>query len=129
MAKLEENYRRRYADEIADGETAFFNTNDILLGSFLSRFESAVYGVWRYPQEAAMKGIEGVTPVRITFNRQGEITKVKMLDSSGSKILDDEVLRTLRMLGPLGGFPKNYPKDEFNLIAFFQYGNARGRLR
>lgn len=129
MAKLEESYRRRYADEIAEGDTAFFNTNDILLGSFLSRFESAVYGVWRYPQEAAIKGIEGVTPVRITFNRKGEIVKVRMLESSGSKLLDDEVMRTLRVLGPLGGFPKNYPKDEFHLIAFFYYGNARGRLR
>lgn len=129
MAKLEENYRRRYADEIAEGDTQFLNTNDIQFGSFLRRFETSVYGVWRYPQEAALKGIEGVTPVRITFNRNGDIVKVQLLESSGSKILDDEVLRTLRMIGPVGSLPKNYPKDEFHLIAFFQYGNARGRLR
>jgi len=129
MAKLEESYRRRYADEIAEGDTHFLNTNDIQFGSFLRRFETSVYGVWRYPQEAALKGIEGVTPVRITFNRSGEIIKVQLLDSSGSKMLDDEVLRTLRLIGPVGSLPRNYPKDEFNLIAFFQYGNARGRLR
>lgn len=129
MAQLEENYRRRYADEIAEGDTHFLNTNDIQFGSFLRRFETSVYGVWRYPQEAALKGIEGVTPVRITFNRNGEIVRVQLLESSGSKLLDDEVLRTLRLIGPVGSLPRNYPRDEFHLIAFFQYGNARSRLR
>ncbi len=130
MAKLEENYRRRFADDIDDGSTRIgLNTDDIQFGSFLKRFETAVYGVWRYPQEAALKGIEGVTPVKITFNRNGEIKKVQLLESSGSRVLDDEVFRTLRLLGPMGNFPKSYDKDEFHLIAFFQYGNARSRLR
>lgn len=129
MARLEENYRRRFADDIDEGTTRFLNTDDIQFGSFLRRFETAVYGVWRYPQEAALKGIEGVTPVKITFNRNGEIVKVQLLESSGSRILDDEVFRTLRLVGPMGTFPKSYSKDEFNLIAFFQYGNARSRLR
>ena len=129
MATLEEGYRRRFADEIAEGETHFLNTDNIQFGSFLRRFETSVYGVWRYPQEAALKGIEGVTPVRITFNRKGEIIRVQLLESSGSKILDDEVLRTLGLVGPVGNLPRNYLKDEFNLIAFFQYGNARARVR
>jgi protein TonB len=129
MAKLEESYRRRFAEDIDKGNTRFLNTDDIQFGSFLRRFETAVYGVWRYPQEAAMKGVEGVTPVKITFNKNGEIVKVRLLESSGSRILDDEVFRTLRLIGPMGNFPRSYEKDEFNLIAFFQYGNARGRLR
>jgi protein TonB len=129
MARLEEGYRKKYGPEVAEGETRFLNTDDIQFGSFLRRFESAVYGVWRYPREAAMLGIEGVTPVKITFNRKGEVVKVEILDSSGSRILDDEVLRTLRILGPIGGFPKGYDKDTFNLIAFFQYGIIRGTSR
>lgn len=131
MAKLEENYRRRFADDIADGDTRFLNTNDVLFGSFLRRFETAVYGVWRYPREAAMNGTEGVTPVKIVFNKDGTINfaKTRILDTSGSRVLDDEVLRTLKAIGPIGSFPKDYQKDEFNLIAFFQYGHARGRLR
>jgi protein TonB len=129
MALLEESYRRKFEDEIAEGETRFLNSDDILFGSFLRRFETAVYGVWRYPQEAAMKGIEGITPVRISFNRRGEITGVRLLESSGATVLDDEVFRTLKLIGPVGGFPKGYDKDEFHLIAFFQYGGARRSLR
>lgn len=131
MASLEESYRRKFEDDIAEGDTRFLHSDDILFGSFLRRFETAVYGVWRYPHEAAMKGIEGITPVRITFNRDGSInySKSQILESSGSRILDDEVMRTLRSIGPVGGFPKGYDKDEFHLIAFFQYGGARRALR
>jgi protein TonB len=129
MAKMEESYRRKFESDIAEGDTKFLNSDDILFGSFLRRFESAVYGVWRYPQEAAMKGIEGITPVRITFNRRGEITGVRLLETSGAKVLDEEVFRTLKMIGPVGGFPKGYDKEEFHLIAFFQYGGARRSLR
>lgn len=129
LAKLEESYRRKFEDDIAEGDTRFLNSDDMLFGSFLRRFEGAVYGVWRYPQEAAMRGIEGITPVRITFNRRGEITRVRQLESSGARILDEEVFRTLRSIGPVGGFPKGYDKDEFHLIAFFQYGGTRRALR
>ncbi len=129
MAKLEEGYRKKYGPEVEEGEARFLNTDDIQFGSFLRRFETAVYGVWRYPQEAARMGVEGVTGVRITFNRKGEIEHIEILESSGSRILDDEVGRTLRAIGPVGGFPKAYDKDTFNLIAFFQYGIIRGVSR
>ena len=129
LAKLEESYRRKFENDIDKGDTRFLNSDDIVFGSFLRRFEGAVYGVWRYPQEAALRGIEGITPVRITFNRRGEITNIQQLESSGARILDEEVLRTLRAIGPVGGFPKGYDKDEFHLIAFFQYGGSRKSLR
>ncbi|HEX9080598.1 MAG TPA: TonB family protein [Desulfuromonadaceae bacterium] len=129
MAKLEDTYRHKFEDDVAQGDTRFLNSDDILFGSFLRRFETAVYGVWRYPAEAANNGIEGITPVKITFNREGKIIHVQLLESSGSRILDDEVLRTLREVGPVGSFPKGYTKDEFHLIAFFQYGGSRRSLR
>lgn len=129
LAKLEEAYRRKFENDVAEGDTRFLNSDDIVFGSFLRRFESAVYGVWRYPQEAALKGIEGIVPVRITFNRRGEISNIQQLESSGAKILDEEVLRTLRAIGPMGAFPKGYDKDEFHLIAFFQYGGTRKSIR
>jgi len=129
MAKLEDSYRKKYDSEIEEGETHFLNSDDIHFGSFLRRFESAVYEVWSYPAVAARSGIQGVTPVRITFNRKGEIENIQLLQSSGSRILDDEVFRALRALGPIGGLPKNYTKDNFKLIAFFQYGLVDGAVR
>lgn len=129
MARLEDNYRRKFEKEVAEGSTKFLNTDDIQFGSFLRRFENSVYGVWRYPEEAARNGIQGITPVKITFNRSGDILRVELLESSGSKILDDEVFRTLKLVGPVGSLPRGYDKEEFHLIAFFQYGIARKFVR
>jgi protein TonB len=70
-----------------------------------------------------------VTPVKITFNRKGEIEQVVILESSGSKILDDEVRRTLKAVGIIGPLPRAYDKETFNLIAFFHYGIERGTIR
>ena len=55
--------------------------------------------------------------------------KIDLLESSGSQILDKEVFRTLKALGPIGGFPKSYHKEHFYLIAFFQYGISQGAAR
>lgn len=129
MARLEESYRKKYGPEVADGDTRFLNTDDIQFGSFLRRFETAVYGVWKYPVEAAKMGLEGITPVKITFNRRGEIVDTEILQSSGSRILDNEVLRTLKEIGPVGSFPKRYEKETFNVIAFFHYGITQGAMR
>jgi periplasmic protein TonB len=129
QAKLEEGYRRKYGQEVAEGGASFLNTDDLQFGSFMRRLESAIYGVWRYPADAARLGIEGVTPVRITFNRHGEIDQVEILQSSGSKILDDEVRRTLKMIGPVGGFPRGYDKETFNVIAFFHYNIVGGMIQ
>jgi protein TonB len=129
LARLEESYRKKYGPEVAEGEVKFLNSEDITLGSFMRRFEAAVYGVWRYPPEAIRMGIEGVTPVKITFNRNGEIEKMALLQSSGSKILDEEVVRTLKAVGTIGPLPRAYGKENFVLIAFFHYGIERGVIR
>ena len=125
LYRLATQYKQKFLEDIANGDTRFLDCDDIQFGSFMRHYETAVYGVWRYPQEAAQKGIEGITPVRITFNRRGEIVKVELLESSGAKILDDEAMRTLRAIGPVGSFPRSYDKDEFHLIAFFQYGGTQ----
>jgi protein TonB len=112
---------------VAEGNTRFLNSDDILFGSFLRRFETAIYGAWRYPTEAVRLGIEGTVPVRITFNRQGKIVKAEVLESSGSRVLDDEVLRTLKEIGVVGPLPRLYDRDEFHLIAFFSYTIVGGQ--
>jgi protein TonB len=129
MARLEDNYRDRYSREVENGESKFMNTDDIQFGSFMRRLETAVYGVWHYPEAALMRGIEGTTPVRITFNRSGDIVRVELLETSGSALLDDEVLRTLKHLGPIGSLPRGYTGEYFKLIAFFHYGIGGSRLR
>jgi protein TonB len=127
MASLEEGYRRKYGPEVAEGNTRFLNSDEFIFGSFWHRFELAVYGVWNYPPEANRLGIEGIVPVRITFNRQGTIIKAELLESSGSRLLDEEVLRTLKTVGVVGPLPQAYAGEDLKLIVFFQYTITGGQ--
>lgn len=129
LARLEEGYRRKFEKEIEEGTTQLLDSEDLRFTSFLRRFETAVYGVWTYPQDAIKNGMEGVTPVRITFNRSGAITDIQLMESSGYRILDEEVVRTLKAVGAVGALPRGYTKEEFHVLAFFQYGRFRRSLR
>lgn len=126
---LEEKYRLKFKNDVANGDTIFFNSDNkqLQFGAFLRRFENALYGVWSYPDEAALKGIGGIVPVRITFNRNGEIVNAELLESSGAQILDNEILRMLHAIGQIGAFPKGYDKEQLHLIVFFQYNRKSNK--
>lgn len=114
-------YREVYSKEIEEGNTCVEQCSEERKNPFEIRLEKAINGVWRYPKEAAEKRLGGIVTMRIGFNRRGEITNLQQLESSGSKILDEEVLRTLRTIKPVK-LPTWYDKEEFYLIKFFQYG-------
>jgi protein TonB len=62
------------------------------------------------------------------FSSPGYMARLD-LKSSGSDILDNEVLRTLHQIGPIGSLPKGYTKDKFYLIASFHYDISNGMNR
>ena len=101
---------------------------DVAINLFMKRHGDVVAG---RKVEIVRRDTTGPAP-DVARRLAGELVtreKVEILQSSGSTILDAEVLRTLRLVGPLGSFPKGYDKEKFNLIAFFQYGIARGMSR
>jgi periplasmic protein TonB len=121
MAKLEESYRQKFRDEVAEGDAYFLNTNASMLASFSRRLDTAIYSVWEFPQEAARLGIDGVTVMWVTFDRNGEVESYKLLESSGSKLLDREVERVIKKLGVLGKLPKEFKGEHLNYVMFFEY--------
>ncbi|OFZ18814.1 MAG: hypothetical protein A2X94_00930 [Bdellovibrionales bacterium GWB1_55_8] len=134
LGEIEDTYRKRYQAKVDQGHASFYTPDDILLGSFQRHVIDELYSIWKYPPEALRAGITGVTPVEITFGRNGETKDVQLLGSSGDKSLDSEAVRAIRALGPRGTLPRSYPKDEYRLILLFEYGTTdagafRGLLR
>ncbi len=60
----------------------------------------------RYPSLARAKGIEGVTIVVFSIQPEGQVIDLKIAQSSGSEILDEEALATVRRATPLPYYPK-----------------------
>jgi protein TonB len=70
---------------------------DSVLSQIIRRIEEAK----RYPRTARRMGIEGTTVVRFKLKPGGQVETVEVVESSGSDILDEASLKTVRDAAPL----------------------------
>ncbi len=121
LAKLESDWRRKLREGVAKGDTVWLDTEQDLLISFFRRFRANIYNVWNYPEAARQREEQGVCLLRIVVSRQGTIDDVQLLESTGSRTLDDEAIRAVRKGQPYGPLPSVYPHPQLNIMAYFRY--------
>lgn len=57
-----------------------------------------------YPADARAKGLNGSLRLLVTITAEGHLTEVRLLESSGHRILDDAALRIVRLAAPYAPF-------------------------
>ena len=121
MASNERDWRRKYREDVARGDTVWMDTQQDLLISFMRRFRNNIYNVWNYPEEARRLNQRGSCLLRITVDRKGDVTDVILMESSGSRVLDDEAIRAVRQGATYGPLPRAYPNEYLHIMALFNY--------
>jgi protein TonB len=121
LAQIESDWRQKYREDVERGDTVWMDTQQDLLISFMRRFRDNIYGVWNYPAAAINRQQQGTCLVRITVNRLGDVVDVILLESSGYRNLDDEVIRAVKKGATYGPLPRSYPNEDLKIMAFFQY--------
>ncbi|MBD3380301.1 MAG: TonB family protein [Candidatus Omnitrophica bacterium] len=61
----------------------------------------------RYPARARRRGIEGVACLEFIVTPDGTSRDIRIIDPSGSKILDEEAFNTINRAGPFPPIPDN----------------------
>ena len=125
MARLERDWRKKLREGVEKGDTVWLDTEQDLLISFFRRFKANIYNVWNYPERARMREEEGQCLLRIVVSRQGAIEDVQLLESSGSRDLDEEAMRAVRKGQPYGPLPAAFPHEKLNIMAYFRYTLSR----
>jgi TonB family protein len=69
-------------------------------------------------------GVRGIVTIRFTIQRDGRITDIEMLSSSGVPPYDNAARRAIELASPLNPLPANFPKASERVTARFYY-NAR----
>jgi TonB family protein len=69
--------------------------------------------VRKYPAAARQKGIEGRVGISFTILRQGALKSAEVISSSGSMLLDEEAVATIKRASPFPGLPQDYPGQEW----------------
>lgn len=124
--RIESDWRRKAREGVEKGDTVWLDTEHDLLISFFKRFRDNIYNVWNYPERARLREEQGTCLLRIVVSREGTIDDVQLLETSGSRDLDEEALRAVRKGQPYGPLPNAYPHPKLNIMAYFRYNLSKG---
>ncbi|MEI6128124.1 MAG: energy transducer TonB [Pseudomonadota bacterium] len=89
--------------------------------SYLRHLRQKIDSAWEYPASAKERGIEGELRVLFSIEKTGGLLDVKLLQSSGNAVLDQEALRTLHSAAPFNPLPSSLSISRLNVHASFKY--------
>lgn len=69
-----------------------------------------------YPRSAVDFDLHGTAYIGFTLHPNGELTGIRVMQSSGADILDEAALRGIRAISPLGGANQYVPKERFLVV-------------
>lgn len=121
VQRLDDQLRTKYRAEVEEGESVWLDTEKDFLISFYQRLRSGIYRVWNYPAKSKDRGEAGTCLIRMTFNRDGTVKDVELLETSGYPRLDREAVAAVYKGEPYGKLPDAYKKEELSILAFFRY--------
>lgn len=82
-------------------------------------------GNLNYPEEARRRQLQGRVRVLVSLSPDGSVTDIEILESSRHKILDDAVIRIIRLAEPFAPFTDQMRKemDRLEIIRTFDFGS------
>ena len=104
------------------------NAPEIQYISYFASIKRKIELVWQYPYEAAAAGIQGELSIDFVIARSGAVNSIELVRGSGSKILDDEAIRSIRKAAPFDPIPAEYKIPSLQIRGRFVYVHG-GALR
>ncbi len=111
-----------------DEETISLDSTDIKYTSYLQGVKLKIEGVWRYPEAAKRSALQGRGLLSFTIQRDGTISDLKLLTSSGYPVLDEAILKAIRDAAPFNPMLDNMPVKRLNVVATFEYNLVVQRI-
>ena len=104
------------------------NAPEVQYISYFASIKRKIELVWQYPYEAATAGIQGELTLDFVIARSGAVNSIELVRGSGSKVLDDEAIRSIRTAAPFDPIPAEYKIPSLQIRGRFVYVHG-GALR
>ncbi len=88
---------------------------------YLARLKRHIQSEWIYPEDAQRLGMAGELALVFTLNKTGTLTYIRLVESSGFPVLDEEALRAVKAAAPFEPFPPQMGDEPWNISAVFRY--------
>ncbi|WP_242455798.1 energy transducer TonB [Dissulfurispira thermophila] len=108
-------------EEVKTDNGITFDTHEFKYYGYMQRLKEKIEGIWRYPPDAAEKGIYGDLYVKFTIKKNGKLGAVELVRTSGHKSLDDAAIKALKDAEPYWPLPDEWGKDGLTITGHFVY--------
>jgi periplasmic protein TonB len=97
------------------------DTKNYLYRGYLSMLRQKIESIWVYPPEAAAKGIYGDLQIQFTIRKDGTLSAVELVRTSGYQMLDAAAIKALKDGAPYWPLPDSWGKREYTIRGHFVY--------
>jgi protein TonB len=77
--------------------------------------------IWKYPKEAAQKGLSGELYIKFSINKDGRLGETEIVRTSGHRELDEAAMKALKNAEPFWPLPDDWDKDTLEIKGHFIY--------
>ena len=133
LAMLDELNQEKYApknpqveekEELDDDEPISLDTKEAKYVSYFSRIKQQIQRVWVYPSQGIKRTLSGELTLKFEISKDGNLLSLRLINSSGSNILDANAVKAVRGAAPYYPFPITITKKRLSILATFVY-NAK----
>jgi protein TonB len=121
FAKPNGGYMEHIDADVADGDRVDMNTSSFRYISYFTGLRKQIELVWIYPADAVQRGLQGAVQLEMTIEKDGRVSKVRVIESSGYATLDENMLKTIKLASPFAPLPKGWGKERLIVTGSFHY--------
>lgn len=108
-------------DALKEKKSLTFDTKEFKYYGYMQRLKEKVENLWKYPSEAAEKGIYGDLFIDFTIKKDGTLGSVQLVRTSGHRILDETAINALKEAAPFWPLPEEWKQDALTIRGHFIY--------
>lgn len=113
----------KLSNEKKEVDRISINTHDLQFLSYMLKLKGKVKMAWHYPLLAQQYGWGGRVLLQFTLNREGGLEEMRVLDSSGHRLLDNSVISAIEAAVPFDRFPELWGLNYLEIHGQFIYKN------
>ncbi|MDP3260583.1 MAG: energy transducer TonB [Thermodesulfovibrionales bacterium] len=98
-----------------------FDVKGFKYDGYMMRLKDKIEGIWQYPSDAAMRGIYGDLYLSFTIKKNGSLSKVELVRTSGHRSLDEAAMKALKDAAPYWPLPEDWKEEELTVKGHFIY--------
>ena len=102
-------------------KTFTFDATDYKFLIYNQKLKERIESVWKYPPEAASRGIYGDLIIRFTILKNGRLGNIELIRTSGHEHLDAAAMKALKDAAPFWPIPNEWEMENYTITGHFIY--------